>query len=90
MDLDQIRAVIEDVLSRRLGGQGFSHAVVTETENVEGEPALAVRSIFRPGGITLTGADSIWAKHAVRRALLARGEDRFPYVRHELPEPDAA
>ena len=90
MEIDSIRRLVEQVLREKLGAQGFSHAIVSETEDEEGRPALTIRSIFGAGRTVLTGLDSIRAKHEVRRALIANGEDRFPYVRHELPEESAA
>ena len=89
-DLKQTSRIVDAVLRARLGRAGFDKVVVREERDEEGRPVLKIRSIFKPGSAKLSGADSIHAIHEVRRALLKQGDERFPYVFHELPEDRAA
>jgi len=89
-DLRQTTGLVDAVLRARLGHAGFDRVVVTEDRDEDGRPVLKIRSIFKRGAARLSGSDSILAIHEVRRTLLKHGDERFPYVFHELPEDRAA
>lgn len=94
MTEDEIRSLADDVLRASFGRFGFDHAEVRADLDHDGEPALFVDAIFRPGSIQKDRpafADAFGeALGALRDSLLDGGENRFPYLLPFYPDDEFA
>ncbi len=86
MTKDDVRVLADQVLQPILGPVGFMSADVEERENHAGEDAFFVKVHFAPGSTVADGWTYTDALMGVREALLARGEQRFPYLQWTYPE----
>ena len=82
----EIEAVTQDVLRTKLGKSGFEGAEVTIGLDHDGDASLFVTVRFKAKSGVTNGAASSEAHAALRRRLLALGEDRFPYLRYRYPD----
>ncbi len=76
----EIQAVAEQVLRSRLAAFGFQHVEVRSGLDYSNEPAVYVDAILGDGAPALASTTLMDAHLALSDALLARGEDRFPYL----------
>jgi hypothetical protein len=88
----QIQAIAEKVLGATLGAFGFQRAEARSGIDHSDEPAVFVDAILAAGAPPIPGQVSMDARLALSDALLAAGEERFPYLRtrrlgdDDLPE----
>jgi len=81
MEAAQIQALADKVLRAELGRFGYQGAEVHSGFDHSEEPAVYIAAILGVNAPPLEGATLIDAHVALSRALLAAGEDRFPYLR---------
>lgn len=87
----EIRDIADRILRAELGRFGYERAEVHSGFDHSDEPAIFVDAILSADAPPLPGNAIIDAHFALSQALLAGGEDRFPYLRtkrlgDELPE----
>jgi hypothetical protein len=82
----EIRQVANEVLRETLGPHGFESADVRPAPDFDGEPSLYVTAHFRPQAGVTSGEASTRALSVLRKRLLDRGEERFPYIRYDYPD----
>src|SRR4051794_6308020 len=86
MTEDEVRTLTDQALRDTLGRFGFERSQVSSDPDHDGEPALFVIAVFKPGSGPIPGKASNDALGALSDALLARGEGRFPYLSHHYPD----
>ncbi len=90
MTLEEIQTVATDVLGEHLAKYGFREATVAIKFDEDGKEYLDISSFIYPGGEKLDPRASLRTKTALRHALFAKGEERFPVVLHRFPRTKAA
>ena len=80
----EITGIADEVLRATLGPSGFERAQVMDDVDQDGEPALMVTARFKAGAHLDNGEVVVNALSALRDKLLARGEERFPYLRFNV------
>src|SRR4051794_25733383 len=88
MNTDQVAAVAESVLRRRLGPAGLDHVEVTAGHDHDGDPALFVTAYYKPGSGVPSGEILSGSHGALHEALQKQGEERFPYLNHRFGNDD--
>lgn len=83
---DEVRSVADIILRDKLGQFGFDASQVTSGRDHDGDPALFIVAGFKPGSGPVPGKASNEALGALSDALLAKGEERFPYLSHRYPD----
>ncbi|TGD96934.1 hypothetical protein [Methylobacterium nonmethylotrophicum] len=81
----EILAITDEVLTQYLAASGYEQAELRAGYNHADEPSLFVTAHFKPGSGVTGGAESNAAHAALRMALLAKGEERFPYLEFRYP-----
>jgi hypothetical protein len=79
----EITGIADEVLRATLGPSGFECAHVMDDVDQDGESALMVVTRFKAGA-RLDGEIVVNAMSSLRDELLARGEERFPYLRFNV------
>jgi hypothetical protein len=89
----EIQDIADTALRETVGTAGYVKAEVRSGVDHDGEKAVFIRAIFRPGAGPIGGEAAVKSLSAVSDALLARGEERFPYLTNfypdDFPEDDA-
>jgi hypothetical protein len=77
--------IIDDIVRKKLGAYGLDHVDVKEGVDHDGEDALFIDAVLKPGSRIVGGKISGAAHGALNEALLKTGERRFPYfnIRHQ-------
>ncbi len=76
----EIKAIIDAVLAPEMGDVDFAGVDVTSGETFEGEPSLSVRANIAADVAAPFDPKRFSHLHGLLHdALLARGEERFPY-----------
>lgn len=83
---NEIRKIADAALRDALRDAGFVESEVRFGLDHDGERAIFVAARFRAGSGPIGGSASIRAMRALSDALLARGEERFPYLINEYPD----
>jgi hypothetical protein len=86
MTEDEIHRIANEVLRETLGPHGFQSADIRPAPDFDGEPSLHVTAHFKPQAGVTNGEASTRALSTLRRRLLERGEERFPYIRYDYPD----
>lgn len=83
------REFVEGVLRPILDPHGFDHAEVRVDLDHAGDEAIFVDAVMKPAAGFVGGKVSNAAHGALSDALLASGDERFPYmtIRHPDDEP---
>lgn len=76
----EIQAVADHILRSRLAPFGFQRAEVRSGLDYSNEPAVYVDAVLGEGAPALEPTTLMDAHLALSDALLAQGEDRFPYL----------
>jgi hypothetical protein len=76
----QIQAVAEKILRPALGNYGYERAEVRSGNDFSDEPAIYVDAVLGKGAPDLGPGVLMNAHYALSEALLAEGEERFPYL----------
>lgn len=77
----EIQAIADDVLGREMRDLAFERAEVRSGVDDEDMPSLAVSAKVGPNIAPLKGEEFSRIHGALHEALLARGEERFPFFR---------
>jgi hypothetical protein len=80
----EIAATIKEILKHRLSRFGFARAKIRAGEDHAGDPAIFIDAHYRLSKTPVDADVTIAARSEIRRELLARGEDRFPYLRNHF------
>ena len=83
---NKVREAIERVLRDQLGPLGFQAATVRAGVDHDGDPVLFVDANFKLVPEPLDPAFTVGITDAVRDALDAVGETRFPHINYELDD----
>lgn len=86
MTVDEIKPIADEILTRYLTECGYERVEVRAGYNQSDEPSLFVVAHMKPGSGVTGGKESNAANAALRMALLARGEERFPYLDFDYPD----
>lgn len=86
MTQDEIRALADLTLAPILGPVGFVASDVEARPDHAGDESLYVRVHFAPDASVASGRTYLAAQAAMARALVDRGEDRFPYLEYAYVE----
>lgn len=90
MNLDEVKALTEKTLSTQLGAYGFDHVDVEAGKDHDEDDALFMVAKYRSGS-SLPGGDAlVEALTLLRNKLQRAGEERFPYLTHQLEDEDAS
>lgn len=84
MNAEAVHELLEPVLRERLGPFGFERVEVNLEPEAYGEPAWEVLVFYGEGAPEPGGDDLLDTVVAARDALLVRGEERFPLLRHRF------
>jgi hypothetical protein len=76
-----IQAVADRILRKELGKFGYQRTEVRSGFDHSDEPAVYVDAVLGVGAPPLEATTFFDAHAALGRALLAEGEERFPYFR---------
>lgn len=90
MTREEITVIADEVLRAALGPSGFEGAEVRADVDQDGERALMITARLRAGARLSDGEVAVNALTALRNELLARGEERFPYLRFDVEGEEAA
>ena len=83
---DKIVRAVEDVIRARMGRYGFRRAQVRAGFDWTGEPTLFIDAAYDLVATPLKLGVTYGLAIEVLGALEARGEERFPHIRHDFPE----
>lgn len=83
---EQARGLSEPVLTRTLGEAGFDHVEIHAGPDHDGEDALFVVAVLKPGSPILSADAYAEAYEAVDDALRLGGERRFSYFKVSRPD----
>ena len=86
----ELNQLIEPILKQRLAPFGFERSEVAEGHDHDDERALFVAAHYGRDAEVPTGDAMLEAAGEVQHALQARGDERFPYIRHLIPDPARA
>jgi hypothetical protein len=87
--MSDLSDILEPILRKHLRPFGFDHADVSSGVDHDGEPALFVTAHYAPRAEAIDADAILDAIGEMQQALLRRGDDRFPYLRHDIAEPVA-
>ena len=76
----QIKLIADRVLQEQLGKYGYMGAEVRSGLDHSDEPAVYVKALLGEGGPAMEPTTLMSAHLALSDALLAEGEERFPYL----------
>jgi hypothetical protein len=82
----QIREQIEAVLKTQLGNWGYAGAKVEDRPDSDGDPAIFIVANFKDPSRLPPSRVTTDAMVALRDALLAAGDERFPYLNYVYPD----
>lgn len=85
-DLKQVTDIVNRVLDERVGAFGFSEANVKGGYDHDGDEALFIDARYDHTEQEIDAGAFYGLTGAVREALAAAGEHRFPYIRHHFDE----
>ena len=85
----EIKAVATDVLGREMKDLAFERAEVASGVDYDEEPSLFIAAVTGPGIPVLDGARFGQIHSVLHEALLAHGEERFPYFRLRRTDDEA-
>jgi hypothetical protein len=86
MNLDDVKSLTEQTLGDLLGKYGFDHVDLVASKDHDNEDALFLTANYRSGS-TLPGGDVlVGALTTLRSTLQQSGENRFPYLIHQLED----
>lgn len=77
----EVKVVATDVLGREMNDLAFERADVVSGLDYDDEPSLFIAAVTGPGIPGLDGARFGRIHSVLHEALLAHGEERFPYFR---------
>jgi len=80
--IEAVRRVLED----RMGRFGFEDVRVSSGEDHDGDPVLFIEVDYRLSDEPIDSKATFGLVRALREALGAVGETRFPHVRHHFDE----
>lgn len=84
----QLQAIADRVLRPALGAFRYERAEVRTGRDYSDEPAVFVDAVLGKGAPELGSMTLIDAHFALSEALLAEGEERFPYLRTKRLDDD--
>lgn len=76
---DEVRAIAQDVLGRKLKDFGFDRAEAKSGPDQDGDPALFITLVMKPGVPVIPGRSLSDAHLAFDDYLKARADERFAY-----------
>lgn len=85
----EVTVVATDVLGREMNDLAFERAEVASGVDYDDEPSLFIAAVTGPGIPVLDGARFGKIHSVLHEALLARGEERFPYFRLRRTDDEA-
>ena len=85
LDVAEVRALAAQVFSKALGPLGFDRVEVTSGLDQDGDRSFFLDAFFKPGTHIARVRELVDARIELHDILLARGEERFPYVSYRLP-----
>lgn len=77
---------VERVLKERMGPFGFQGAKVDPGWDHDGDPVLFIEARYNLSDRPIDAGVTFGLLRALREALEAAGETRFPHIRHHLDE----
>lgn len=83
---EQVTATVQRVLSDRLERFGFEGVVVCPGEDHDGDPVLFIDVQYRLSDEPIDATATFELVRALRVALRAVGETRFPHLRHHFDD----
>ena len=87
-ELQEITRLIEGVLRGRLQPAGFENASVEPGFDHDGDPILRVHARFGRNATAVAGRTTADLLLELRKGLAELGEDRFPQLLYEYPDPE--
>lgn len=82
----ELRQTIERVLEENLKDIGYVGADIVEDIDQDGDPILEIDVNYRKVGAWVDPTPTFGLSVAVRDALRAIGENRFPHLKHFFPD----
>jgi hypothetical protein len=80
LPIEEIQHIAEKILVEALGAAGYDGVSIRSGVDHDGEPALFIEANLSERTPVVSGSVYGSALGALRRALLQRDEDRFPYL----------
>jgi len=81
-----VNEAIQRLLRERLNQYGFERADIRADRDHSGDPGLFIDVFYRLSREPLQTAFTLNLLTELRRLLMSKGEDRFPYLRHHFDE----
>lgn len=85
MTENEIRPVADGVLREHLAAFGYRGVSVRVEPDQDGNAAIGISAQIKSPPDSIEKLPLLAVAGAMRRALLERGEDRFPYVSYTYP-----
>ena len=81
---EEIRKLVAPLLRKSFNKAGFRSVEVQSEEDFDGNPIIRVTANFTGEGVA--AEQLVDAQHAIRTALLEKGEDRFVFLDSTYPQ----
>ena len=81
--------LVDGVLRAGLGRYDFERSDIVARRDQDNEPALFIIAHFKQAGTIPASLDTAKAMSVLRRRLLDRGDERFPYLDYVFPREPA-
>ncbi len=85
-NIEVVNAAIQQLFKERLDRYGFERAEIHAGRDHSGDPALFIDAFYRLSREPLQTTFTLNLLTELRRLLISKGEQRFPYVRHHFDE----
>ena len=86
MTEQNLSKVVEPILQKWLRPYGFDRADVSSGLDHDGEPALFITAHYGAREEEVDPDAVLNAISEIQKALQQRGDERFPYLRHDIAE----
>jgi len=83
---DQLAQEIQAVIRTAVSDQDVTVCGLVESYDHEGEAHLLIDLRYAPSDVPIRSENNARMLYEVRRLLAGRGDSRFPYIYHNLPE----
>ena len=81
-----VNDVVQQLFKERLGRYGFERAEIQAGRDHTDDPALFIDAYYRLSDEPIETRQILHLLTELRKLLISRGEERFPYVRHHFDE----
>lgn len=77
---------IQRLLKHHLAEYGFARALIRSGRDHDGEPVIFIETVYDRSDVPIDPRVTLRALTELRKMLVARGEERFPHLRHSFDD----